>query len=209
MFIACDQAINSPVNNLKETRKICIQPFEDIDTAYVNEVKRAVIKHYGFQVDILEPVELPKNSYISVRTPRYRADTLIKYLKKIKLNEYNNIIGLTNKDISITKYIYTGDTEVVKDPQWKYRDFGIFGLGYRPGPSCVISTFRLYANDANEEVMRSRLRKISVHELGHNLGLPHCTDTNCLMQDACEKMSTIDSENESLCDKCRKQICVE
>lgn len=205
LFMACDQAIEVPVNNLKETMKICIQPLGDIDSCYTNELRRALAKYYGFEVDILQHVELPQNAFVNYRSPRYRADSLIRYLKEIKDPEYTYIVGLTNKDISVTKYVYTGDTRVVKDPAWKYSDFGIFGLGFRPGPSCVISTFRLYDENGNEEKMRNRLRKIAVHELGHNLGLEHCPDKNCLMQDACEKISTIDNANESMCEKCRKK----
>ncbi|MFH2096421.1 MAG: matrixin family metalloprotease [Bacteroidota bacterium] len=185
-----------------------IQPFGDMDTTCISEVKQAIEKHYGYTVEILDPVALPENAYTTIRSPRYRADTLIRYLREIKPAAYDYIIGLTNKDISITKYTGSGANRKIKEPVWKYRDFGIFGLGFCPGPSCIISTFRLSSNGADEATMRSRLRKIAVHELGHNLGLPHCPDEHCLMQDACEKMSTIDNAEEALCEKCKKKAGV-
>mgnify|MGYP003601516182 FL=1 len=75
------------------------------------------------------------------------------------------------------------------------------GLGYCPGNSCVISTFRLKNKDKNLEL--SRLKKVVIHEFGHNLGLPHCSDKHCVMTSAAEKISTIDNEKMELCVKCK------
>jgi archaemetzincin len=77
------------------------------------------------------------------------------------------------------------------------------GLRYRPGNSCVVSTFRLKAN--NKPLFYKRLEKV-LHELGHNLGLPHCENPKCVMTSAAEKISTIDNANASLCDACAKRI---
>ncbi len=120
---------------------ICLQPFTGFSKSHLKEVKQAIEKYYGFEVVILDEIELPDNAYTTIRKPRYRADTIIKYIKSIKPVEYDYIIGLTNKDISITKYTGTGANKKIKEPSWKYCDFGIFGLGYRPGPSCLIHSF--------------------------------------------------------------------
>jgi archaemetzincin len=45
-----------------------------------------------------------------------------------------------------------------------------------------------------------------MHEAGHNLGLRHCKNTDCVMQDAAEKISTIDRVERALCEQCKKQI---
>ena len=55
------------------------------------------------------------------------------------------VVGLTNKDISITKYKDAARTKI-KDPTWQYRDFGIYGLGRIGGSSCVVSSNRLRKN---------------------------------------------------------------
>ena len=87
-----------------------------------------------------------------------------------------------------------------------YTDWGIFGLGSRPGPTCVLSTHRLARDTWDPARIRSRLRKIALHELGHNLGLPHCPDSACFMRDALETILTIDDAPEHLCDKCQQKI---
>lgn len=159
--------------------KVAIQPFVGIDDTSVNEVKKGIERYYGIQVTVLPLLELPpstKNTHIlkkyNLKLPiRYRADSLIALLRRIKPSEFDYVIGLTNQDISTTKD---------KKPKWLYTDWGIFGLGYRPGPSCIVSTFRLHRY-ANLQKMRTRLRKVAIHELGHNLNLDHCPNRQCVM----------------------------
>ncbi|EAY30578.1 archaemetzincin [Microscilla marina] len=181
--------------------KVAIQPFLGIDDASVKEVKKGIERYYGIQVTVLPLITLPphaKNTHIlkkyHLRLPvRYRADSLIAYLRRTKSNDFDYIIGLTNQDISVTKD---------KKPKWLYTDWGIFGLGYLPGSSCIVSTFRLHRY-ANLQLMRTRLRKVAIHELGHNFGLDHCPSRQCVMQSARETMVTIDTEPESLCHNCK------
>jgi archaemetzincin len=53
------------------------------------------------------------------------------------------------------------------------------GLGYRPGNSCIISTFRV-----TKEKLEEQTYKLALHEFGHTQGLPHCLGKTCLMRDA-------------------------
>lgn len=181
--------------------KIAIQPFGNFDEHLTKIVAKAIEKTYGFEVRILPSIDLPKDAFINVKSPRYRADKLIRFLKETKADSFDYVLGLTNRDISTTIKDKLGKT---KEPSWKYEDWGIFGLGYRPGPSCIVSTFRLQQN--NRAIFINRLEKVSVHELGHNLGLPHCDTKHCVMQDANEKISTVDGVSGVLCDECKNQI---
>lgn len=78
------------------------------------------------------------------------------------------------------------------------------GLAYCPGNSCVVSGFRL--KHKNEEKHFGRFKKVVIHELGHNFGLPHCADKNCVMTDAVEKITTIDNAKPDLCNKCKQKL---
>lgn len=134
-----------------------------------------------------------------LKTPRYRADSLLIDLAQHKPDSLDYIIGLTQVDISTTKRDAQGQ---ILTPIEKYTDWGIFGLGYRPGPSCVVSTYRL--KHTNHTTFVSRLKKIAIHEIGHNTGLPHCqASPHCVMQDAVESIRTIDAADMQLCKSCR------
>ena len=92
----------------------------------------------------------------------------------------------------------------IKKPTWRYNDFGVMGLAYCPGESAIVSTFRLRNN--NRSLESERFKKVVIHEFGHNLGLPHCLNKNCVMTSAAEKIATIDNEQLQLCDDCKNKL---
>lgn len=180
------------LNFTAQPTKVAIQPFGQFPKDIMTEVQMGIDSMYDIESTILSPIDLPKQAYYSPRN-RYRADSLIRYLKRIKPAEYDKILGVTTSDISTTKD--------------KYKDYGIMGLGFMPGKSCVSSIYRTQRGAINRKHLISRFRKITIHELGHNFGLPHCTyDPKCLMQSAKGKATTIDKADEILCENCRRQI---
>jgi archaemetzincin len=158
---------------------IDLQPFDDLPKEYLNYVHAELKKMYS-DIEIKKPIPLPKKAWYAPRK-RYRADTLIHYLSSITPNGHLTI-GLTTKDISTTND--------------NIKDWGIMGLGYCPGRSCVASTFRL-----NKAKRLEQLFKVAIHELGHTQGIPHCPVKTCYMQDAEGKNNT-DNEIE-FCTKCK------
>lgn len=167
-------------NISKETSiTIFVQPFDDIPSDYVNDIADEIKKVYP-KVKILQSINLPENSYYKPRN-RYRADSLIQFLSE--RTEKNFVtIGITSKDISSTK--------------GKIKDFGVMGLGFRPGKACVASTFRL-----NKTKVGEQLFKVAIHELGHTQGLSHCHEKTCFMRDAEGKNHT--DEEKNFCKKCK------
>jgi archaemetzincin len=179
-----------------------VQPFDEFPTTISDSISSAINKVYNFKTITLKQKELPQSAFTTIKSPRYRADSLLKFLKRTKPDSINYIIGLTTKDISTTKRNKDGS---IKKPKSRYTDWGVFGLGYRPGTSCVVSTFRYKTK--NNALYIQRLQKICVHEIGHNLGLPHCSSgDDCVMQDAAETIKTIDNVKMELCMSCKRQL---
>ncbi|WP_228409972.1 Zn-dependent protease [Chryseobacterium viscerum] len=163
----------------KSAITILIQPFKDIKPESVEKVTEGIKKVYP-NVKVLTAIDFPENTYYKERN-RYRADSIIKFLSS-KTKEGFVMIGLTSKDISATR--------------GKIKDFGIMGLGYRPGKACVASKFRLSKENQDEQFY-----KIAIHELGHTQGLPHCPEKMCFMRDAEGKNPT--NEETDFCKKCK------
>ena len=70
----------------------------------------------------------------------------------------------------------------------------------------MVSTFRL-KRKVTEVVFLDRLQKVALHEIGHNLGLEHCTNNpRCLMNDAKGTAKQVDNEKIWFCDQCRKLV---
>jgi len=78
----------------------------------------------------------------------------------------------------------------------QYADWGVMGLGFRPGKAAVASDFRM----SN----KSAFWKIAIHELGHTSGLPHCPVKTCFMRDAEGGNPT--AEEKEFCSKCKKTL---
>lgn len=85
----------------------------------------------------------------------------------------------------------------------------VFGEAQIGGPCAVVSACRLrqefYGLDPDEELLRDRLLKECVHELGHTLDVRHCQDYRCAMASS-HAVEWIDLRQSSLCDSCRSQM---
>lgn len=184
---------------------IGILPFGEVPNEEVDSVKAAIVAMYSTEVVVLDRVQLPKEAFISVKSPRYRADSLLHWLADYCPDSLRMLVGLTSKDISTTKYEPGSDRKVIKKPESTYADFGIFGLGRVGGNACVVSSFRL-GNGVSKNKFFIRLTRISCHEVGHVYGLHHCPNLKCLMNDANESIKTIDKSTGVLCDDCKGRI---
>jgi archaemetzincin len=183
-----------------EHTSVALQPYDDFNNTLIKQVSSSVKEIYGFETVVLKHKAIPREAYTSVKTPRYRANKLLQILAEEKPDTVTYILGLATTDISTTKRDKHGN---IKSPEEKYTDWGVFGLGYMPGESCVVSTFRL---KNPEHKLSLRLQKVCIHEIGHNLGLDHCENNICVMTDAAESIKTIDQVKLALCTACKKKI---
>lgn len=204
LFSSCEEEGVNNIGEKQSNTKIAIQPFKGFPEEEAQTIQENVADFYELETTILPQVDFPENAFVNIKSPRYRADTLIRFLRSTLSSDYNYVIGLTNKDISTTKYSNYPNRQI-KKPEYKYKDWGLFGLGFCPGESCIVSTFRL-KNKISHEQFIDRLTKISCHELGHNFGLPHCKNVECIMQDAAETIKTIDNVSLHLCNDCKMKI---
>ena len=172
---------------------VAIQPFTGVTAAEIEAVRNGITQLYGFEVIVLPERDLPERAYFEPRK-RYRAAVLLEELESIG-REATKVIGLTRADISVAK----GDI-----PDW-----GIFGYGSVGGRTCVVSGFRLGRGSVSRAQYEERMQKVANHEVGHTLGLGHCDQVGCLMQDAGGKLRTVDESSDQPCERCWRALRLE
>jgi len=162
-------------------------PLPDQDLAFT---LRSIAYYFPNPVVVLPVRELPQDAYYPPRS-RYRAEKILDKMAGETPADAQVVVALTTVDISTTK--------------GEYEDWGILGLATVSGRECVISRFRAARGAKNAEHTRQRLAKVVVHEIGHTLGLPHCPEYGCLMEDGKGTVLTTDHELD-FCPQCRKTV---
>jgi archaemetzincin len=173
----------------KKMGTINIIPLGNVEPLITNEVAKVLGSFYHQEVKIQKPQQMTADLK-RTKLSRYSADSILK-----KYKSASQIVLVTVSDITIWN----------KD---KKADWGIFGLGYQPGKTCVISSCdcRL-GKKVSQRTKLSRIRKVAIHEVGHNLGLPHCVnEVTCVMHAANGKGSQLDIENEAFCTSCKNKL---
>lgn len=172
---------NKPIMAVAE-RIIFIQPLNNVPKEYIELVESQIQSRFT-RVVVLDNINL-NNRLMNASHTRYRADSIIRFLRA-KTPDKAVTVGLICDDISTTK--------------GAYKDWGVIGLGFRPGNSCVVSSYRLKGENRLE-----KFGKVALHEVGHTSGLNHCPVRNCLMRDA-EGKDHLD-ELQEFCDRCKSKL---
>lgn len=83
----------------------------------------------------------------------------------------------------------------------------VFGEAQMGGPTALMSAYRLrqefYGLAPDKELLRQRVIKEAVHELGHTLNLTHCDDYRCAMAPS-HAVEWIDLKGGTLCAACER-----
>lgn len=85
----------------------------------------------------------------------------------------------------------------------------VFGEAQLGGQTALLSTHRLrqefYGLPADPNLFFDRVEKEALHELGHTLGLVHCTDLRCVMRFS-NSVEEVDLKPSAYCEECRRRI---
>ena len=97
------------------------------------------------------------------------------------------ILGVTEVDLAIPRLSF------------------LFGQAQLEGSVAVISLCRLrqefYGLPPDDELLRERTIKETLHELGHTFGLTHCRESKCVMSLATH-IGLVDQKAERYCARC-------
>jgi archaemetzincin len=192
VLLSCGSDQTKPTNpkvKPNDSSVTAILPLGQIENRQILLLSRELTSFYGMKILVLPKKQMPESCLLK-NTERYDASAMLQWLKKQKPTHCDRILGITTYDVYTQKGKY---------PHW-----GIFGLGYNPGEACIVSDHRLkqFANRRD-----TFLTLVTLHEIGHNLGLPHCDKhASCLMNDAKGTAKTLFAEKKWLCSNCRKLL---
>lgn len=125
--------------------------------------------------------QIPNTAFNPLRQ-QYDAMTIIDKLAAIKPSSRAVKLGIVSKDI------------------YSHGMNFIFGLADPLSHTALVSTYRLNGINLHE-----RIAKEVIHEIGHLLGLTHCSDTSCVMCFS-NTIDDTDRKKQTLCSICRSKL---
>ena len=127
------------------------------------------------------PDPLPRGAYDEPRG-QYSSRELLAWIAARAPHDGTKVLAITDVDLFIPVLTF------------------VFGEAQLGGRAAIVSMWRLASPSAS--VMRARLLKESVHELGHTFGLVHCTLPACVMTRS-PGVPAVDAKSDRLCADCR------
>ena len=169
---------------------VYLLPVGYIAVSVLQDLRAAIPKKLPVRCEIM-PVTLdPQPSYHAERQQFHSSEILLRMQGVLRRQDWR-VLAVTEVDLYI--------------PILKY----VFGEAQMGGPCAIISNYRLrqefYGLPDDAALMRERLLKEAIHELGHTLQLHHCQDYRCAMASS-HSVEWIDLREHSLCDACRHQL---
>ena len=162
-------------------------PLHPVDLEIPHELCPAIADFFSLPVEIMTPRYLPLHTH-NLPRQQYHATQILEYLLNNHSDKPLRLLGITGVDLFIPIFTF------------------VFGEAQLDGRSAVISTFRPGGGASLDKVppdlLMERLLKLSIHELGHTFGLPHCRQDDCLMNFA-PNLEKLDLKNLEICEYCR------
>lgn len=176
--------------NKKQLQTISVVVVGDFPKNDVIFVESKLKKFYNCKVNILPKMDIPVSCKIK-GLQKYSSVKIIELLNSKFKNVDGKVVALTQLDICTDRKL-NGKT---------FKNWGVIGLSLLGTKSCIVSNKRMKTN------YYGKLEKVSIHEIGHSLAIPHCGSSGkCLMNDAKGKGSKIDKELLWMCDDCKNKI---
>ena len=165
-------------------------PIGMIDGRLLEELGPALARRFRMPCELLPDGFDPEFAFHPERQ-QYHSSEIIARMQSAVGPETWRVLGVTSSDLYIPILTF------------------VFGEAQLSGFCAVVSTHRLtqefYGLQPDRELLRERLLKEAVHELGHTLQLTHCDDYRCVMA-ASHAVEWIDIKDSTLCAHCQARV---
>lgn len=165
-------------------------PIGHVDGGLLMELAPALAEVFRMPTEILSQHLEPGFAFHRERQ-QYHSSELLHAMQRYCGPDSWRVLGVTMVDLYIPILTF------------------VFGEAQMGGPCGLVSAHRLrqefYGLAGDSEILRQRLLKEAVHELGHTLDLTHCSDYQCAMAPS-HAVEWIDLKESLLCDACGARV---
>jgi len=170
--------------------KVFLAPIGNISSFTIESITKGLMKKLSADVEVID-LQIDLESVKSIERSQYYSTKILA--SAITLTEHYNgkIMILVDVDLYVPVFTF------------------LFGEAQLNGKHAIVSLFRLheefYSGEINNDLFYSRVLKEVFHELGHNYGLIHCKDWNCVMHSS-TGIEEVDIKGDFYCSSCSKSI---
>ena len=141
---------------------------------------------FGVQARLWHGHERPTDSF-DPRRQQHSSTKILKWLLETRPRHGRKIVGITDVDLFIPILTF------------------VYGEAQLGGEAAVVSMARLVPDNAFRPeplLLKARVLKESIHELGHTFGLLHCPRPECVMARSVNLVQ-VDAKDAALCRDCQ------
>jgi archaemetzincin len=165
-------------------------PIGDIDGRLLRDLAPALADLFRMPTEVVGTRLDPEFAFHRERE-QYHSSELLHAMQGFVDEESWRVLGITAVDLYIPILTF------------------VFGEAQMGGPCALVSAHRLrqefYGLAGDGELLRERLLKEAVHELGHTLDLTHCQDYQCAMAPS-HAVEWIDLKQSVFCSACEARV---
>jgi archaemetzincin len=165
-------------------------PIGLVDSGLLLDVGAALANVFRVPCELL-PFSLDPEFAFHGERQQYHSSEILQRMQAQLRGESWRLLGITSVDLYIPILTF------------------VFGEAQIGGPCAVVSLRRLtqqfYGLPEDQDLLRTRLIKEAVHEIGHTLNLTHCDDYQCAMAPS-HAVEWIDLKDSDLCPNCQSRV---
>jgi archaemetzincin len=167
-------------------------PIGDFDGGILRQLAPAMANLFRIPTEVLSVRLDPEFAYHGERQQFHSSEILQAMQRHVQSDSWR-VLGITAVDLYIPILTF------------------VFGEAQIGGPCGLVSAHRLrqefYGLPPDPDLLKQRLLKEAVHEVGHTLDLTHCEDYQCAMAPS-HAVEWIDLKESWLCGTCQSRVLV-
>ncbi len=168
---------------------LTILPLKFTNYQLLEDLKVRLSFHFNTIKVIIPEINIEET--YNVQRQQYFSTKIIEAVKSVYSETEGNILIITEMDLFVPVLTH------------------IYGEAELRGRFSIVSTCRLheefYTSERNTELLLERTFKEIMHEIGHNFGLLHCKDWQCVMHSS-SGIEEVDLKHSLYCENCKSII---